>query len=147
MVTHFNSKNLNCLLKKKPNLVYFCPPGAMGPSGLMLASYNENDFYVANYNRSKEKGYDNLIIKILENIPEFQLLSQNHKYDAKRERFDGLDYMYLGCGNVMLIQPEIYAKHEINNFFSFKNYLVRLNHVNLYKISTEDKTWKCIKSV
>ena len=145
MVFHFNHKNLDYLSKKEPNFVYFCPPGSMGPSGLMLASYNEKDFYVANYNRIEEKGYKDLLIKILENIPEFQLLSQNHKYDAKRERFEGLDFMYLGCGNVMLMKPEIYAKNEINNFFSFKNYLARLNQVNLYKVSTDDKTWKNIK--
>ena len=145
MVRHFSRNNLNFIKNKKPDFLYFCPLSGKGPSGLMLAVYDTNNFFVANYSRNKEEGYSDLLNEILECVPEFQLITKICKSSNKREKFDGLDYIYFGYGNVALMQPKIYVKNEINNFFSFKNYLAKLNKINLYKLSENDMTWRCRK--
>ena len=113
-MTVINKNNIHELENKKPIILYYCPGGACGPSGLFFIVFEDKSIYA--YNTLLEKSDSDLITKVVELVPELSpLLRLEKDINFKRDRFEDLDFIYLGLGNVSLVNSSLVSYLEDEN--------------------------------
>ena len=139
MVELFNEKNVNEVINKKPLIVYWSSNGASGPSGLMLAIFDDGSTYA--YSTFYKYRDDELIDEIVESVPEFKtLMNLGKEKDLKRESYkDQMRLSYLGLGNIAYIDESVFAqflnKDGKGKYQIFKEVVKNLSGEELFDIA------------
>lgn len=110
-----------------PQIIYSCPKGAQGPSGLLLICLDQNESYVANMNFLSDERYKKLIEELVLTFPEIAPFAPL-KIDKAcyRERVKNYyELVYLGLGNEAYIDSstskeiERITNEKIDGYISF----------------------------
>ncbi len=106
----FNEKNVDEVINKKPLVVSWSRNGACGPSGLMLAIFDDGSTYV--YSTFYKYRDDDLIDEIVESVPEFKtLMNLGKEENFKRDPYkDQMRLTYLGLGNIAYVENKLFDR-------------------------------------
>ena len=111
MIKLFREANLDNTCCVKPICVYYCPYGACGSPGLYLTILENGDCY---YGDCLDHNNNDLINKIVINIPELNLIFMKQNVSSKRVKVKLRD-VYLGLGNSLWCTKNIAERIEKTN--------------------------------
>lgn len=120
MIEHISFTAIEMIKNKMPKLIYSCPSGAAGPSGLLLLNFDNDENYVVNINYLANEKYKNMIEELILSIPEISsLVHIKINKDFYRSRVhDYYDLIYLGLGNEAYFDRK--ALNELESFTGTK---------------------------
>ncbi|MCQ2814837.1 MAG: hypothetical protein MJ227_00875 [Bacilli bacterium] len=134
IVRHFTLENINLCKKQDPIVLFYSSTGAMGPSGLILVMLENEDIYVANACRYKEKGYKEIVDSLFKEFPLLNCISMP-LVKGKIKIPSSHEYIYLGYGNGAIINKGIINKYKIKDFRSFFGFINKIAKTDVEKVA------------
>ena len=120
MIEHISVRAIEKVKDKMPKLIYSCPTGAAGPSGLLLLCFDNDENYVVNMNYLVHLEYKKMIEELILSIPEispFAHLEITKKFYRNRAH-NYYDLIYLGLGNEAYLDNK--TMNELESFVGIK---------------------------
>lgn len=134
IVRHFTLENIKLCKRQEPIVLFYSSAGAMGPSGLILIMLENEDIYVANACRYKEKEYREIVEALFKEFPLLNCISMPLAKD-KIKIPSSRECIYLGYGNGAIIRKDIINEYKIKNFRSFFNFINKIAKTDVEKVA------------
>ena len=134
MVKHFTLEDIYFCKKSKPVVLFYSSAGAIGPNGLILVMLENEDIYVANALRYKERGYRKLVETLFKEFPLLNGISSPLTKDHIKLP-SSYECVYLRWGNGAIIKKQLIKKHNIKDIVSFQEFINKIAKTDVEKVA------------